>query len=96
MSEQEAQEQHSYLNNDRRQGWHVDKTVSITHVLTTATILVSGMFYLADQDKRISANSINIEHNAEASKRQEDRTTKALDDINKNLDRIADYILKQK
>jgi hypothetical protein len=39
-----------------QQGWHVDKTVSISHVLTIITILIAGLWYMADQDKRIAAS----------------------------------------
>jgi hypothetical protein len=79
-----------------RRGWHVDKTVSISHVLTTVTILFAGMWYLVDQDKRISANTQNITHNASAITQQENRNSKALSDIKNSLDRITNFLLKNK
>jgi hypothetical protein len=81
---------------DDRRGWHVDKTVSISHVLTTATILFAGMWYLVDQDKRISANAQSITHNASAITQQENRNSKALSDIKNSLDRITNFLLKNK
>ena len=84
-----------YRGNERR-GWHVDKTVSISHILTTATILFAGMLYLVDQDKRISANTQSITHNASAITQQENRNTKALSDIKNSLDRITNFLLKNK
>lgn len=86
---------HKYEGDDRR-GWHVDKTVSISHVLTTATILFAGMWYLVDQDKRISANTQSITHNANAITQQESRNSKALSDIKSSLDRITNFLLKNK
>jgi len=81
---------------DERRGWHVDKTVSISHVLTTVTILFAGMWYLVDQDKRISANTQNIQHNVTAINQQENRNSKALSDIKNSLDRITNFLLKNK
>ena len=81
---------------DDRRGWHVDKTVSISHVMTTVTILLAGMWYLVDQDKRISANTQNITHNANAITKQESRNSKALSDIKNSLDRITSFLLKNK
>lgn len=85
----------NYSGDERRQGWHVDKTVSISHVLTTVTILFAGIWYMVDQDKRIAANTQSIKHNVEAIKSQESRTNKSLDDINRKLDRLVDLQLKQ-
>ena len=88
----------NYQGEERRieQGWHVDKTVSISHVLTTITILVAGLWYMADQDKRIAANAQNIEHNIDSIKQQESRTNKSLDDIHRKLDKLMDLILLKK
>jgi len=83
-------------HNEERRGWHVDKTVSISHILTTATILFAGMLYLVDQDKRISANTQNITHNANSITQQENRNSKALAEIKSSLDRITSFLLKNK
>lgn len=78
------------------QGWHVDKTVSISHVLTTLTILVAGLWYLADQDKRIAANAQDIKHNIDSIRQQESRTNRSLDAINSKLDKLTDLIIRSK
>jgi len=87
-----------YQGEERRasQGWHVDKTVSISHVLTTITILIAGLWYMADQDKRIAANTQSIEHNIDSIKQQESRTSKSLDDIHRKLDKLTDIALQRK
>jgi len=87
-----------YQGEERRasQGWHVDKTVSIGHLLTTATFLVAGLWYMAQVDKRIAANAQSIAHNVESIKQQENRTNKSLDDIHRKLDKLTDIALQRK
>ncbi len=85
-----------YQGKERRQGWHVDKTVSISHVLTTVTILIAGIWYMVDQDKRIAANAQNISHNLESIKQQENRTNRSLDAIHRKLDKLTDIALQRK
>ncbi len=54
----------NYDGIDRRQqsGWHIDKTISLSHVVATLSIAIAGIWYLADQDKRIERNAIQIAH----------------------------------
>lgn len=87
-----------YQGPDRRQtvqGWHVDKTVSISHIITTAVMIVSVVLYLADQDKRIDGNTKDIEHNSSAIQQQESRINRNLDSIDKKLDKLTDIILQR-
>lgn len=77
------------------QGWHVDKTVSISHLLTTVTMLIAVTLYLADQDKRIAENSNNIKHNSTSIQKQEDRTNRALDSIDSKLERLTQILLRR-
>lgn len=90
--------QSDYQGEERRtqQGWHVDKTVSISHVLTTLTILIAGLWYLADQDKRIAANAQDIKHNIDSIRQQESRTNRSLDAISSKLDKLTDLIIRSK
>ncbi|WP_286237976.1 hypothetical protein [Neptuniibacter halophilus] len=91
-------ESDNYQGPDRRaqQGWHVDKTVSISHILTTLTIVVAGILYLADQDKRISQNTTAIQHNTTSIERQENRNSRSLDSINQKLDRLTELLIQRK
>lgn len=38
---------------DRRQ-WHIDKTVSVSHLITTISMIVSMIWWAATVDKRIA------------------------------------------
>lgn len=92
------EQQGSYCGPDRRaaQGWHVDKNISITHILTTVAMIISGLWFLADQDKRIAANQKDIQHNEQLIARQDDRITRELNSINRKLDKLTDLMLKSK
>jgi Tfp pilus assembly protein PilO len=34
--------------------WHLSKQVSLTHILTTLTLLIAAFWYISDTDNRIS------------------------------------------
>ena len=46
---------------DRRQ-WHLDKSVSVAHIITTVAMVVSALWFLAGQDRRISNLELNYAH----------------------------------
>lgn len=71
------------------QDWHIEKSVSVGHLLTTAVIAASVFMYFGELDKKVSANSQSIEFLKE--QRQEDlkRIEKNLDGINKKLDKLV-------
>lgn len=83
----------------QQQPFHIEKSISVGHILTTIALIVGGLVYLSDQDKRIEANAANIEFvkiqrlediSRADNQREEDnkRIEKQLDNINKKLDRI--------
>lgn len=87
-----------YNGPDRRnapQGWHVDKTVSISHLLTTVALVVAAFWFFAEQDKRIAENAKDIQHNSATIQQQENRANRNFDSINQKLDKITDLILRR-
>lgn len=38
----------------RRDGWHIDKRVQITHLITTLVVVVSTVLYIAKIEQRIA------------------------------------------
>lgn len=70
------------------QGWHIDKSIGISNLVATVLLIVGGLSYLNNQDKRISANAQSIEFIK--TQRQEDmqRIEKRLESIDKKLDKI--------
>ncbi len=80
-----------------RRGWHLDKGVSIAHILTTVALMVSALWYLAGQDKRISNLELNVQHLQQSRLEDQDRTVRKFDElktdlrtINAKLDRIIE------
>lgn len=95
----------SYHGPDRRghAGWHVEKTISLSHIITTVTMIVGGIWYLSGQDQRISANEINIRHVEQTSierdrviertqRDAEKRLSTRLEGMDAKLDKIHDIL----
>ena len=70
------------------QDWHIDKSVSVGHLLTTVVIAVSVFMYFGKMDKQVSANAQSIEFLKEQRAEDLKRIEKNLDSISKKLDRI--------
>lgn len=72
------------------QRFHVEKSISVGHILTTFVMLVTAFSYFSDFDKRLSQAEQSIEfiktQRAEDSKRMEKR----LDSIDKKLDKLLE------
>lgn len=56
---------HSVTKEDRR-GWHIDKTVSISHLLTTIAIAGSVIVWANKMEQRLSVLETRMEHSAQA------------------------------
>lgn len=73
-----------------KKDWHIEKSVSVGHLLTTVVIIIGMLTYFGEQDKRISSNELSIEFMK--SQRTEDlrRIEKRLDSIDDKLNQIID------
>ena len=81
---------------DRRH-WHISKSISIGHIITTMTALLAAFWFFAQQDTRISNLELNVKHLQEQNVEERDRTEKKFDDlktdlrlINAKLDRLIE------
>lgn len=74
--------------------WHLDKKISISHLMTTVAIFLSGMWFIAEQNERIALNTQSISHNKTAIEQQETRVTKTLDSIEVKLDKLQELIIR--
>ena len=45
-------------NGMMKRDWHIEKSVSVGHILTTAVIIIGMLSYFNEQDKRIAANKM--------------------------------------
>lgn len=82
--------------NDRR-GWHIDKGVGVAHIITTGMLIVTALWYLAGQDRRIAVLELGQAHLRQSRANDTQRTNKKFDDlrtdlrvINRKLDRIIE------
>lgn len=92
----EKVDQSGYKGHDRRptEAWHLDKKVSISHIISTAVLAATIILYLADQDKRIDANAKDIQYNSQSIEQQETRINRSLDSINRKLDKLTDFFMR--
>ena len=76
------------MTEQNKRDWHIEKSVSVGHLITTAALLVGMVMYFGAQDKRISSNELSIEFMK--AQRNEDlkRIEKRLDLIDSKLDKI--------
>ncbi|WP_440055474.1 hypothetical protein ACSLBF_04860 [Pseudoalteromonas sp. T1lg65] len=68
--------------------WQLKKELNLAHVLTTIALLVSGVVYVSDLDKRISTNSQELNHLKQIRNEDQKRIEKRLDSIDKKLDTL--------
>lgn len=82
------------MNTDRRQ-FHIDKSISVGHILTTLGIAISAFIWASSIDQRVSQNSQSIEFINKNQARSDSRIDvlraeirQDLRDINGKLDRL--------
>lgn len=68
--------------------WHVSKTINLGHIVTTAVMFVSVMWWFFQQDSRISQVELNIKHMQEVRATDQARTDKKFDEIRSYMLRI--------
>lgn len=76
------------------QGWHVDKTVSVSHIITTISMLIAGLWFLAQLNERISLNTQAISQNKSQIEAQDSRVSRNLEAINEKLDKIQELMIR--
>jgi len=74
--------------NDDNNGWHLDKRVSVGHIVTTAIVAVSLVFWMSRIESRTIQNAVEIAATQSRLDRIETRNQSALDDIRRALGRI--------
>jgi len=86
---------------DERRGWHMDKTVSVSHIISTLLLAVSAFWWASSVDRRVDSNLQEIDHLTEmwvrerAEREASRREFKAdLRDIGSKLDKMNDRLFK--
>ncbi len=83
-------------SNDRR-GWHIDKGVGAAHIITTIMLIVTALWYVAGQDRRIAVLELGVNYLQQSRTTDQSRTEKKFDElktdlrtINSKLDRLIE------
>jgi uncharacterized coiled-coil protein SlyX len=60
----------AYDGPDRRapQGWHMKREIQLGHVLTTLTLVLTGVFFITKMDQRIALleDKVSVQHERDA------------------------------
>lgn len=70
--------------------FHIEKSISIGHILTTVTLLIGAVMYFNEFDKRISATEQEIEFLKTQRIEDARRIEKRLDSIDAKLDKLIE------
>jgi len=83
------------MSTNKDNNWHLSKTVSISHIVTTAIVVVSAVMYLGDIERNVSINSTEIENIKDSRDRNRARYDTMFERIEDKLDRLFVYITEQ-
>ncbi|WP_230409311.1 hypothetical protein [Zooshikella harenae] len=72
--------------------WHLDKNISVTHIISTFAVVISLFTWGGSIDKRIDQNSQSIGHLAEMQQRQDKRITDIKSEIRDDLQLISNKL----
>lgn len=89
--------QNELKDDDRRQGFHIDKSISIGHIISTVTIIIWLITWGSSVETRISVNSTEIKAGQAASlshiqieKEGRQEIRQQLYSINDKIDRLVE------
>ena len=68
--------------------WHISKTVSVGHIVTTLTVALAGVWYFAGLEKRIDTTAIEVAHQKEAIVRVEEQQRRDQSELTRKLTEI--------
>jgi hypothetical protein len=68
--------------------WHISKTVSVGHIVTTLTVALAGFWYFAGLEKRIDTTAIEVAHQKEAIVRVEEQQRRDQSELTRKLTEI--------
>jgi hypothetical protein len=73
---------------NRRRHWHLEKSISVGHIITTVAIAGSVLTWAMRMDTRVSVIETQIHYSAEQQKRIESTGREGLNEIKASLIRI--------
>lgn len=73
---------------DDKSGWHLNKNISIGHLITTFTVAASVMFWAMSMDTRVTVLERELAHSQAADERMEKELKESLIEVKATLLRI--------
>ena len=80
------------MNRDERNGWHLDKRVPISIILTLVIQFASGLWLLAEMRKDIDLLKMQVSQQRDRDDRQDRAASEAVDLVRKQLERMESKI----
>ena len=78
--------------------WHLSRSISLSHMLTTVALVISGVVYVGDIDTKVEKQGIQIESLQKEVERQRDDTKQMfgqLRDDMKGIDQKLDKLIER-
>lgn len=79
-----------------KEHWHLDKRLSIGHLITTFTVGISIIVYVLNLENNVDINANNIQHNKETIANTNKSLDKAIERIDENLEKIITILKDNK
>lgn len=76
------------MNEPRNSSWHLEKSVSIGHLMSTISFITVGVFYMAGLEGRISQADIERKHIKESIARVEQQQSAQGQQIGRKLEEM--------
>lgn len=85
--------------NPERKQWHLDKSVSVAHILSTIVLAGSAYGYIANMEKRIALLEQAVQNQHEVDRRQDAERAKLFEslrvdvkEVSAKLDRLIERV----
>lgn len=75
--------------------WHISKSFSIGHIVTTVGVAVSAIVYVSGLEHNININTLKMNTNKELIISKEKNISATINRIDKRLETITNILLKQ-
>ena len=73
---------------DQKTGWHLEKSVSVGHIITTLSIAFSALWWASTVETRLAVNTQKIAAQDLSTKRQEDAAAVIRQEFRADFDRL--------
>ena len=78
-----------YEGTERRQGFHLSRTFSVGHLLSTAVVVIAGFTWAGDLEKSITVNEMKITSLSDRMDRTDERHSEQFGEIKEMLKSMA-------